>query len=355
MGGVAADARTLLGGRHGYSLVRRARPRSSSFWRTSSSDFEPKFVIARRSSSVFVHQLADGVDPGPLQAVARTLRQLELLDRQLEVGRRRRRRHLAELEAAGLVAQVGDQRHEVAQRVAGRRQRVARRDRTVGLDLERELVVVGGLLDAGGLHRERHPAHGREDGVDRDEPDGRRALVALGREVAAALLDGEVDGEAALGVHRGQVQLGVEDLDVGGGLDVAGGDLTGTAGVEAQGHRLVGRAREHEVLDVEDEVGDVFLHARDDVELVQGLVEAHLRDRGARDRREQRAAQAVAERVAEARLERRDGELLEVALGLAGLDLGTLDDEHGCIASDLVIWPARAAAARGRWVGDYLE
>src|SRR4029079_3929237 len=53
MGGVTPDPRTLLGGRHGYSLVRRARPRSSSFWSTSSSDFEPKFVIARRSSSVF--------------------------------------------------------------------------------------------------------------------------------------------------------------------------------------------------------------------------------------------------------------------------------------------------------------
>ena len=105
--------------------------------------------------------------------------------------------------------------------------------------------------------------------------------------------------------------------------------------------------REHEVLDVQDEVGDVFLHTGDDVELVQRLVEAHLGDGRARDRREQRAAQAVAERVAEAGLERRDRELLEVALGLAGLDLGTLDDEHGCIASDLVIWPVRSATADG--------
>ena len=41
-------------------------------------------------------------------------------------------------------------------------------------------------------------------------------LVAVGRHVAAALLDGEVDGEAALGVERGDVEVGVEDLDVGG-------------------------------------------------------------------------------------------------------------------------------------------
>ena len=62
--------------------------------------------------------------------------------------------------------------------------------------------------------------------------------------------------------------------------------------------------REHEVLDVEDEVGDVLLDPGDHVELVERLVEAHLRDRGAGDRREQRAAKAVAEGVAEAGLER---------------------------------------------------
>ena len=125
------------------------------------------------------------------------------------------------------------------------------------------------------------------------------------------------------------MELGVEHLDVGGGLDVAGGDLTGAAGVEAQRDGLLGRALQHQVLDVQDEVGDVFLHAGDHVELVQRLVEAHLGDRGAGDRREQRAAEAVAERVAETGLERTDGELLEVAVGLGRLDLGTLDDEHG--------------------------
>jgi hypothetical protein len=41
--------------------------------------------------------------------------------------------------------------------------------------------------------------------------------------------------------------------------------------------------------------------------------------------------------VAEARLERRNREGLEVSLRLARLDLGTLDDEHG-IASDLTWW-----------------
>ena len=75
-------------------------------------------------------------------------------------------------------------------------------------------------------------------------------------------------------------------------------------------------------------------------ELVEGVVEADLGDRGAGDRRQQRPAQRVAERVAEAGLERADGEPLTVALLLAdGLDGGALDDEH-----------AMAPGCRGCWV-----
>ena len=115
--------------------------------------------------------------------------------------------------------------------------------------------------------------------------------------------------------------------------------VTGSSAVHVQ----------HEVLEVQDEVGDVFLHPGDRVELVERFVEAHLRDRGAGDRREQRAAQAVAERVAEAGLERRDDELLRVAFGLAGLDLGTLDDEHGVSSR------SGASSARTGRAGGYLE
>ena len=139
---------------------------------TSSSDFEPKFVIARRSSSVFCTSW-------PMVSTRARLRQLRgRSDRssssigELEVGRRGRSATTSpSSRPRGSSRQVGDERHEVAQRVTRRRERVARRDRAVGLDLEGELVVVRGLLDAGGLDRERHPAHGREDRVDRDHAD----------------------------------------------------------------------------------------------------------------------------------------------------------------------------------------
>ena len=123
-----------------YSFTRNDKPRSSSFWMTSSSDFDTEVRDGEQVVFPLLHELTDRVDPGPLEAVAGALRQVELLDREIEVGRRRRgRSHLTELEAAGLVGQLGDQLDELARRVAGRGERVAWRDRTVGLDLEREL------------------------------------------------------------------------------------------------------------------------------------------------------------------------------------------------------------------------
>jgi hypothetical protein len=50
---------------------------------------------------------------------------------------------------------------------------------------------------------------------------------------------------------------------------------------------------QHEVLEVEDDVGDVFLDALDDNELVQRLVEADLGDGRAGDRRQQRGGRRL--------------------------------------------------------------
>ena len=74
-------------------------------------------------------------------------------------------------------------------------------------------------------------------------------------------------------------------------------------------------------------------------ELVELGVEPDVGDGGAGDRRQQGAAQRVAERVAEAGLERADGELLAVALLLAdGLDRGTLDDEQSDTSGFVGFW-----------------
>jgi hypothetical protein len=80
---------------------------------------------------------------------------------------------------------------------------------------------------------------------------------------------------------------------------------------------------------------------RDGVELVQRVVEADRGDGRAGDARQQRAAQRVADGVAEAGLERADREPLTVVLFLAdGFDGGALNDEH--VFSLFVLWSCRS-------------
>jgi hypothetical protein len=62
------------------------------------------------------------------------------------------------------------------------------------------------------------------------------------------------------------------------------------AHIEAQRDGFVTVAADHDVLEVQDDVGDVLGNPGDGVELVQGVVEAHLGDRGTRDGRQECAA-----------------------------------------------------------------
>src|SRR5947208_693733 len=129
---------------------------------TSSSDFWPKLVMFNRSSWVFTTN-------SPIVFTCARLRQLR--------GRSDRSRSsigrpgggandLAEVQRGGLFIETGDQIDQVAQGLAGRGQGVGRRDRTIGLDIENEVVVVGALLNASGLNGERDATHRGEDGVD---------------------------------------------------------------------------------------------------------------------------------------------------------------------------------------------
>ena len=80
-----------------------------------------------------------------------------------------------------------------------------------------------------------------------------------------------------------------------------------------------------ELLQVEDDVGDVLADARQRRELVRDALDLHRGDGGALERREQHAAQRVAERVAEAAIERLDHEDAAVLLDLLVGDLRDLE------------------------------
>src|SRR6201999_1675413 len=105
-------------------------------------------------------------------------------------------------------------------------------------------------------------------------------------------------------VQRADLKLGVEYGDVADGLDVAGGHGARTLLLHDHAFGAFALHLDRDVLDVEDDVGDILTNARNRGELVQHAVDVHRLHGSALQRGQQDAAQRVAERLTEAALER---------------------------------------------------
>ncbi len=122
--------------------------------------------------------------------------------------------------------------------------------------------------------------------------------------------------------------VGIEDLDVGPALDVAGTGHARAFLLEHHALDAVGVLPKRDLLDVEDDVGNVLAHAGNRRELVQHAIDMHRGDGGALQRRQQHAAKRIAEREPKAALKRFGddrGETLRVARTGNDVELGGLD------------------------------
>ena len=151
-------------------------------------------------------------------------------------------------------------------------------------------------------------------------------LVALGRHVAGAAPDGERHLDDAAVRQRRDVVVRVEDLELGRDVDVGRHDLARLV-LDEPDLDLVELAVQpaDELLEVEDDVGDVFLYAREGGELVRDALDLDRADRRALERRQQDAPQGVAERVPKAPVERLDLEARAVGRELLARNVGHLE------------------------------
>ncbi|MDT4814100.1 hypothetical protein FQZ97_471000 [compost metagenome] len=97
---------------------------------------------------------------------------------------------------------------------------------------------------------------------------------------------------------------GVDDLDVVRQLDVAGQHRAGAGLAQHQGHFVAIVQLENHALQVQQDVDDIFANARDGRVFVHHARHLHFGRRVAGHRRQQDAAQGVAQRMTVATLER---------------------------------------------------
>ena len=140
--------------------------------------------------------------------------------------------------------------HLAGQQVGGAGQRLTRRDRAVGLNVEHQAVEVGAAVHPAGLHVAEHLAHRREAGTQRQAGPGgwRCSALALqhARLVAVAALDPDLQRQALPGRQPGERMAWVEHPHPGGRQDVAGAQGSTAIGLQQHGGTvLVLQAEDH--------------------------------------------------------------------------------------------------------------
>ena len=179
--------------------------------------------------------------------------------------------------------------------------RVGGRNGAVGPHFESELVVIGDLSETRGFDGVIALANRRVDGVDRNESDAEIFVeVLVGGDIAAATLQTHFHIEFAAFADGGDVDVFIEDFDVGVGFDHAGGDDAGLVSAQVDRFWRIAGELEGNLLQIQDDVGRIFDYARDRLEFVQHAFDFYRGDGRAFDRGQHYAAKSVADGGAEA-------------------------------------------------------
>src|SRR5256885_7474112 len=192
--------------------------------------------------------------------------------------------------------------------LGGKADGVVRGDSAVGPHFEHEFFVIGHLAEASRLDAVVDLSHRRVNAVRRNVADGQIFIVvAVGGNIAAAILDAHFDLQFAAFADGGDVHAFIEHGEVGVLFDLRGGDRAGLLDVHVNRLGQIGVQFDGNLLQIEDDIGGVLNYAGDRRKFVQHAFDFDGGDGRSFDGAEQRAAQRVAYRGAPAAFERLRG------------------------------------------------
>src|SRR5581483_3301662 len=199
----------------------------------------------------------------------------------------------------------------------------------------------------------------RMDRVDRDVAERQIAVgIAVGDLVAAAALETRLELQSAFLRKRRDVRSRIENLDVGVRFEIGGSHDARSLLLQVERLGTLTVHPEGDLLEVENDVGHVLDHTGQGRELVQHALDANRGDRGSFDRGEQHATECIADRRAEATLERLGNETAVIrsqGFGVVIELLGFLEigPEHVAASSQWCRTGALACLRRNRvWAGE---
>ena len=164
----------------------------------------------------------------------------------------------------------------VFEQLGGKSQRIRRSDGAVGPDFNVELVVIGDLAQARSFHGVIHLAHRRVHGINGNEAQAKVVFkVLVGRDVTAAALETHFHIKLAAFGDGGDVDILVEHFHVAIGFDHARSNNAGLVSLQVDGLGAIAGELEGNLLQVEDDVGGVFHHAGNGLELMQHAFNLH--------------------------------------------------------------------------------
>ncbi len=174
-----------------------------------------------------------------------------------------------------LLLEVDEDVHVVLQQLCGQAHGIGRKHCTVGPHFERQLVVVGDLAQTGSFNHVVHTAHRRVNRIHGNKAQSQISIeVLVGGDVTATALEAHFHVELAALRERGQKNVLVQNLDVTVCLDHAGGDHAGLVSAQIKRLGAIARQLERNLFQIQDDVGCVFNHAADRLELVQNAFNA---------------------------------------------------------------------------------